>query len=83
MAEKSTSSGGKKGRKFGRHARSGAQAAYNNTRRWEINAAKRQAKDKRNHGKKMKVPRGTARNERRLGLQLAHAAQYGIPSTGE
>lgn len=62
-----------KNRKYGRKARSPAQKAYNNTKRWEKNAAKRIAKEAKRQAtpKIMLIARGTARALRRAKLQRA------------
>jgi hypothetical protein len=49
---------GKKNRKWGRQARRPAKARYNAERRWEVNKAKRIAKQKKKeakHGSQMQV----------------------------
>lgn len=62
-----------KNRKYGRKARSPAQKAYNNTRRWEKNKAANIKKEvaRQSAQKPMRVPRGTARAIRRACLQKA------------
>lgn len=70
MAQSTTTKGGKKGRKFGRHSeRSPAMKSYRNQNRRAINKAKKVAKHakqvKKDATKTMNTPRGTARKIRR------------------
>ena len=80
MATATTTNTGKKGRKFGRHARSASMATYKAVSRDKINKARRMAKHaakvKADSKKVLGVPRGTARNLRRYDLQMDYEARH-------
>jgi hypothetical protein len=62
--------------KADRHRKSAQNSAYKSGNRRDVNAKKKQARHKKKcEGKVLAVPRGTARNKRRLGKQQAYAAK--------